>query len=146
MNYQTEPMLAVQIPIITLSDDSYIRLTLETFFATRLVHLLSGLDDDKPIHFHSREGASLTNFSGYTEWLSTTTPTLTLGWDWRLDVSQGHPIYVRLGAPRSNIMLVDTGAHDLGPSKTLVLLEEGITSLAWQEKVHTYIIARYAHN
>lgn len=142
MNYQTEAHLRVRVPMITLSDDSYIRLTLETFSATPLVHLLSGQDGDKPIH--SQEGASLAHVSGYTERVSTTTPTITLGWDWGLDVSQGQPRYVRLGAPRSNIMLVDAMAHDLGPTKTSVLLETAIDALAWQEEVHKYIVTRYA--
>lgn len=142
MNYQTEAHLRVRVPMITLSDDSYIRLTLETFLATPLVHLLSGLDDDKPIL--PQEGASLAHISGYTEWVSTTTPTITLGWDWGLDVSPGQPLYVRLGAPRSNIMLVDAMTHDLGPAKTSELLETAIDALAWQEKAHKYIVTRYA--
>ncbi len=144
MNYQTddEEHSCVRAPMIALSDDSYIRLTLETCLATPFVHLLSGLDDDKPII--PQEGASLARISGYTEWLSTTTPTLTLGWDWGLDVSQGQPFYVRLGAPRSNIMLVDAIAHDLGPTKTSVLLETVIDALAWQKETHQYIVTRYA--
>lgn len=142
MNYQTETMLRIRVPMITLSDDSYIRLTLETFLATPLVHLLSGLDDDKPIF--PKEGASLAHISGYAEWVSTMAPTITLGWDWGVGVSQGQAFYVRLGAPRSNIMLIDTMAHDLGPTKTSVLLEAAIDALAWQEEVHKYIITRYS--
>lgn len=142
MIYQAEAHFRVRGPMIILSDDGYIRLTLETLLITPLVHLLSGLDDDKPIFF--QEGASLAHISGYTEWVSTASPTITLGWDWGLDVSQGQPFYVRLGAPRSNIMLIDTMARDLGPTKTSVLLEAAIDALAWQEEVHKYIITRYA--
>jgi len=131
-----------RISMITLSGDSYIRLALETFLATPLVHLLSGLDDDKPII--PQEGARLARVSGYTEWLSTTAPIITLGWDWELDVSQGQPLYVRLGSPRSNIMLVDAMAHDLGPTKTSMLLETAIDALAWQKETHQYIVTRYA--
>ena len=126
MNSQTEAAAdaysCVRVPMITLSDDSYIRLTLGTFLAVQLVHLLSGLDDDRPII--PQEGSSLAHISGYTEWLSTTTPTISLGWDWGLDVSQGQPFYVRLGAPRSNIMLVDVMQHDLGPTKTWCCLKQ----------------------
>jgi len=128
--------------MITLSDDSYIRLTLETFLATQLVHFSSGLDEDKPIS--PQEGASFAHISGYTEWLSTTTPTLTIGWDWGLDVSQGQPLYVRLDAPRSNIMLVDAMQYDLGSAKTSVLLEAVIDALAWRKEVHQNITTRYA--
>lgn len=142
MNYQTEAQLRVRSPIVPLSDDSYIRLTLETFLAIPLVHLLSGLDDDEAIL--PREGASLTHISGYTEWVSATTPTITLGWDWGLDVSPGQVHYVRLCSPRSNIMLVDAVQHDLGPTRTSILLETAIDALAWQEEIYKYIAARYA--
>jgi hypothetical protein len=128
--------------MITLSDDSYIRLTLKTFIVTPLVHLLSALDDDKPIT--PQVGANISRISGYTEWLSTTAPIITLGWDWELDASQGQLLYVRLGAPRSNIMLVNAMAHDLGPIKTSMLLETVIDALAWQREIHQYIVIRYA--
>lgn len=144
MNYQTDADAypCARVPILTLSDDSYIRLTLETFLATQLVHLLSGLDDDRLIPL--QEGANLARFSGHTEWLSSATPTITLGWDWELDVSQGQPLYVRLGTSRSNVMLVDAMTHDLGHAKTSMLLETAIDALAWQEEVHKYIVTRYA--
>ena len=144
MSYQTDAAAdsCVGMPMITLSDDSYIRLKLETFLVTPLVHHLSGLDDDKPII--PQEGARLACISGYTEWLSTTTPTLTLGWDWRLVVPHGQSLYVKLGDPRSNIMLVDAMTHDLGPARTSVLLNTAIAALAWQEEVCKYIAFRYA--
>lgn len=128
-------------PMITLSEDGYVRLTLETFLTTPLVHLLSGLDDDNPTL--CREGASFACISGYTEWVSTTTPTVTLGWDWQLGIPKGNAIYARLAAPRSNVMLVDAMQQDLGPAKTLALLEAAIDALAWQEEVQTYIATRY---
>lgn len=133
---------SVSIPMITLSDDSYIRMTLEDFLTIPLAHLLSGLDDDKPVSL--QEGASLARVSGYTEWLSTTTPTITLGWDWGLDVLQGRSCYLRLGSLRSNIMLVDTMTHDLGPTKTSELLGTAIDALAWQSAIYQYIVTRYA--
>ena len=127
--------------MITLSEDGYVRLALETLLATPLVHLLSGLDDDnQPL---SREGARLARISGYTEWISIVAPTITIGWDWRLDVSQGNAIYVRLGTPRNNVMLVDAMQHDLGSAKTSALLEAAIDALAWQEEVQKHIATRY---
>ena len=144
MNSQTNTNSypSVSIPVITLSDDSYIRMTLEDFLTIPLEHLLSGLDDDKPVSL--QEGASLARVSGYTEWLSTTTPTITLGWDWGLDVLQGRSCYLRLGSLRSNIMLVDAMTHDLGPTKTSELLGTAIDALAWQSAIYQYIVTRYA--
>ena len=104
-----------------LFPDGYVRLTLEQFQAIPLVHLLSGLDPDEfpPLH----EGASRTDISGYTEWVSETTPVITLGWDWRMEGASGQARYLRTGFPRSNIMLVDDRRRDLGSAKTAKLLE-----------------------
>ncbi len=144
MNYQTDAVEypCDRAPIITLSADGYVRLTLETFFVTPLVHLVSGLDEDSPVP--SREGGSLARISGYTEWVSASTPIITLGWDWWLDVSRGHPLYVRLDTPRCNVMLVDDMQRDLGSAQTSVLLEAAIDELAWREEVQKQIVTRYA--
>jgi len=127
---------------ITLSEDGYVRLTLETFLVTPLVHLVSGLDEDDSIPSH--EGGCLARISGYTEWVSVSMPTITLGWDWWLDVSKGQPFCVRLDTPRCNIMLVDTMQYDLGIAKTSVLLETAIDNFAWCEEVRKQIATRYA--
>jgi len=138
MKYQTDfdAYPNVRTPIVTLSEDGYVRLTLETLLTIPLVHLLSGLDDDNLIL--PQEGARIARISGYTEWLSTTAPDITLGWDWCLDVTQGLPLYVRSAAPRSNVMFIDSFQQDLGFAKTSNLLETAIDALAWQEKVRTY--------
>jgi len=127
---------------IILSEDGYVRLTQETLLVTSLVHLVSGLDEDNPTT--SEEGGSLARISGYTEWVSSTMPTITLGWDWWLDASQGQLGYVRLGVPQCNVMLVDRMQRDLGVSKTAVVLEKTIDALAWQVEVSAQIFKRYA--
>jgi|UniRef100_E6QVK6 hypothetical protein len=144
MNYQTDAAKypCDRAPIITLSEDGYVRLTLETFLVTPLVHLVSGLDEDSPNP--SQEGGSLARISGYTEWVSASTPIITLGWDWWLDVSRGKFDYVRSGAPRCNVMLVDAMQRDLGSVQTLGLLEAAIDGLAWREEVQKQIVTRYA--
>ena len=131
-----------RVPKIILFEDGYVRLTVETFLDMPLVHLVSGLDEDKPIP--SQEGGSLASISGYTEWVSATTPIVTLGWDWWLDMSQGQAVYVRLGESRSNIMLVDAMQGDLGTAKTLVLLEAAIDALEWREVAQEHITTLYA--
>ena len=144
MNYQTNAVGSPcdLPPIITLSEDGYVRLTLETFLVTPLVHLVSGLDEDSPNP--SQEGGSLARISGYTEWVSASTPIITLGWDWWLDVSQGQFDYVRSSAPRCNVMLVAAMQHDLGSAQTSVLLEAAIDALAWREAVQKHIVTRYS--
>lgn len=134
--------LTAQSPAATLSVDGYVRLTLDTLSATPLVHLISGLDEDARSNVH--EGASSIAISGYTEWISTSKPTVTIGWDWRLDVSQGKLLYIRLDHPRSNIMLIDPRQNDFGHARTMTLLQSVIDSLAWQAAVDSYVAIRYA--
>lgn len=123
-----------------LSPDGYVRLTPEQFQVIPLVHLFSGLDPDEfsPLH----EGASWTDISGYTEWVSETVPVMTLGWDWRMDGASGRTRYLRMGFPRSNIMLVDD-LRDLGSAKTAKLLEATIDKMDWQVVVNLAIMDRY---
>lgn len=128
--------------MIILSYDYYIRLPLETLSAIQFVHFLSGLDEHTP--FSSHEGASFAHISGYTEWLSTGIPTITLGWDWELGLLEGRSLYVRLDAPRSNIMLVDAMQRDLGATNTTLVLEAAIDALPWREEVHRHLVTRYA--
>lgn len=124
-----------------LSEDGYVRLTFTSLQHTPLVHLLSGLDEDHPELPQS--GAYACIISGYTEWVSSTFPIITIGWDWQLDVSLGQPHYVRVGSPRSNLMLQDSRRHDLGPNNTSRLLEVMIDAINWQEETDDTINARY---
>jgi len=130
--------------MMVLGGDGYVRMGLQTFLKTPLLHLISGLDDDiDKVLAHQQEGATLAHVSGYTEWVSATTPGITLGWDWQLDVSQGHDIYVRQGQPRCNIMFVDAIQRDLGYVRTLLLLEAAIDEIGWREETHKHIASRY---
>lgn len=136
------PALA-RAPMMTLSDDGLVRLTLETLRATPFIHLLSGLDehDGSPPFC---EAASLDPISGYTEWVSTTSLVITLGWDWWLDVSAMPCIYTHIGEPRSNVMIVDAQHRDLGRRKTDAALGTLISTLSWQAAVAKHIGSRYA--
>lgn len=116
-----------------LSEDGYVRLTFEDLLVTPMVHLMSGLDTERPA-YPQRE-AMATNISGYTEWVSTAKPCITIGWDWRLDFSSPRPVCVRTGVAGSNIMFVDGQKHDLGHYTSLHTLESFIDTLPWQEKV-----------
>lgn len=130
------------LPLATLSSDGYVRLTLDALLAIPLVHLISGVDEDNQIS--AVEGASPASISGYTEWVSTTIPALTVGWDWQLGVSNGLPSYTRLDSVRANIMLVDAQRCDFGSDKTNVMLESAIDAIDWQETTDRYISMRYA--
>lgn len=125
-----------------LSPDGYVRLTLEQFQAIVLRHMWSGLDPEDPASLH--EGAIQTRITGYTEWVSETVPAITLGWDWQLQELSGRARYLRMGSPRSNIMLVEALRNDLGAVKTSKLLQVAIDETAWQAAVHSHITEWHA--
>ncbi|CAZ88397.1 conserved hypothetical protein [Thiomonas arsenitoxydans] len=139
----TDGLALARAPMMTLSDDGLIRLTVEALRTIPFIHLLSGLDEHNgsPPTF---EGASLDPISGYTEWVSTTSPVITLGWDWWLDASAMPFIYTHVGEPRSNVMIEDAQHRDLGRRKTDATLETLISTLSWQAAVAEHIRSRYA--
>lgn len=128
------------LPIIAVSADSYIRLTFEKFWKMKLVHLVSGLDEDKSVCL--QKGAISTEITGYTEWVSDTTPAISVGWDWMI---QAEGRYQRISEPRSNLMLMDSRRQDFGPVKTTALIEIVIDEMAWQKLIQQYISRRYPY-
>jgi hypothetical protein len=142
VNQQSEPATAAAATRMSLSEDGYVRLGLAAFILIPLSHLLSGLDEDSATA--GGAGASLAVISGYTEWVSGTTPVMSIGWDWRLDASQGQPCCIRQSEPSSNIMLVDPQGRDLGPTRTAFLLGRTVDTMAWQAQALRAINARYS--
>ncbi|WP_226467709.1 DUF4902 domain-containing protein [Luteimonas panaciterrae] len=130
--------------MIKLAENGIVRLKLAALLDLPLVHLLSGLDEDLHEQEQGLHGATRATISGYTEWVTRSVPVITLGWDWKLDTLRGSPDLVRVGEPRSNVMLVDVRGSDLGFDKTSVLIESAIDSLPWQQVVMKTIDARYS--
>jgi len=128
--------------IIIISSDGYMRLTFEEFQQISLVHLISGLDEDN--HALLQEGATFSAVTGYTEWVSTARPVISIGWDWMFQSSQVEGVYYkRTSKPRSNLMLVDAQQRDLGPTKATGLIETIVDEIGWQIVVQDYISTRY---
>jgi hypothetical protein len=128
---------------ISPSDDGYLRLTLRHLHAVPLVHLISGLDIDPGDEQPESVGAMLAVIAGYTEWASLTTPAISVAWDWLLHVADREVRYLRMGEPRSNIMLLDPHRRDLGPMQTAVALALLVDELVWQVTVSEYVRTRY---
>ncbi|HZX27654.1 MAG TPA: DUF4902 domain-containing protein, partial [Telluria sp.] len=100
----------------TLNADGLVVLTPAELAATAFLHLLSGVDDDRPAD--PDHGATSTTITGYTEWLSTTEPVVTLGWDWQLSARDGLLQLCRIGPPRSNLEIDDSSLHNAGQAET----------------------------
>ena len=126
----------------TLSEDGYLRMTASTFENIPLVHLLSGLDVEKIDSNQLQTNAC--GISGYTEWVSSSTPVVTVGWDWRIEIAEGTARYVLDGLPRSNLMFLDAQRRDIGPFRTAAILKAAVEAMIWQEETSNAISARYA--
>ncbi len=127
-----------------VSADGYIRILRAELGVLPLTHLLSDLDEE--VVSSVREEAAPAVISGYTEWLSLTTPVVTVGWDWRLDVAEGAPRYVIDGWPRTNAMLIEGGTHrDLGAEATAQALVARVEQLNWMREVAEHISAIRSH-
>ena len=127
--------------MLSVSADGYIRLSFAEIQTIALSHLISGLDESVPVAI--RGGVMATDITGYTEWVSTTTPTITIGWDWQMDADHRCILLRRISEPRSNVMLQNQAGIDIGPEKTITMLEPLIDGLDWIDAVRSYIDHRY---
>ncbi|GGP27384.1 DUF4902 domain-containing protein [Silvimonas amylolytica] len=133
---------AVLTGSLGLCEDGYIRLDFNALQHTELIHLVSGLDDDPSGGLKC--GTGVAAISGFTEWISTARPVVSIGWDWVIGSRDGRAYYMMVGKPRSNIMLIDDQCRDLGFEATADLLMARLDRLIWQEATNAAITSRYA--
>ena len=126
--------------MVTPLDDGFVRLTLDAVLSVPFRHLLSGLDEE------SGRGpcGSATTICGYTEWVSASEPSISVGWDWVLEPRAQEPGWRRIGLPRSNVMLVDRTRGDYPWERNLAVLATVVDAIPWQEQAQSAISARYA--
>lgn len=131
------------IPYPVLSQDGYVRLSSSELLSLSMRHFLSGVDTD-PVE-HAAECGVQVAITGYTEWVSTSLPAVSIGWDWSLQTVAGAPRYVRDSRPRSNVMLVDaTSGRDVGDEATAACLALWVDQQAWEVSVRDHIAMRYS--
>jgi hypothetical protein len=123
---------------ITLSLDGFIRITQKSLSLITLHHLDSGLYVDSKPHYNG-----LCNIRGYTEWISNSTPTVSLGWDWELIQPSTSIEYKLDNLPFSNLILIDADDKDIERLSCLKLLRNKIHTLAWTPLVHRSITEKY---
>lgn len=129
--------------MLTISSDGYIRLSPAQLAQITLTHVLSGLDEDCPPG--GAMGAVSTSITGYTEWGShDQAVAITIGWDWQMNAADGALGLTMLFEPRSNVMLQDANAQDLGPDVTAAMLAAWVNTQAWQNEVAKQLQTRYA--
>ncbi len=139
INKQQQPLVR---PPMQLSPDGLVRLSLDTILSMHLHHLISGMDEEDPPA--PQDCGRQTTLSGYTEWVGDKEPELTIGWDWTVESGGGKTRWTRTGPPRSNIMLIDKDARDVGWEKSLAILATFVDAMAWAEQAMQAITIRYA--
>jgi hypothetical protein len=118
--------------IVRLSDDGFVRMVFDDLLKTSLSHLISITEE-------TRFSAPDTHIFGYTEWVSLTTPVISVGWDWKLSHDDRFIKIVRIGQPRSNLMLMDFTQDDIGLDNTEALINQKIDMIAWEMLVKEQI-------
>ena len=120
-----------------IAADGFLRMTLEDVLSLSFIHLTSGVDE------HFDDGVdrcgSRTTISGYTEWIAANAA-VTVGWDWIVVAEQ----WIRVGPPRSNVLLVDPADHAYDWAKNEAVLGTVVDAIPWQEQACAAIGRRYA--
>jgi len=125
-----------------ISPDGMLRLSISELLSTPITHLITGVDEDAA---RSPEACgTVASISGYTEWVSSSTPAITIGWDWYIQLTIDQPFWTRMGLPRSNVMLVDAAGYDSGWERNLEILATVVDALPWRELIPDAVAARYA--
>lgn len=125
----------------SISPDGYIRLSSAQLEAIPLTHLISGLDEDGAMA--GAGGATTTLITGYTEWVAGDNPAITLGWDWQMTTEGAAVRLLRVGQPRSNLMLLGEGGADLGYQATGSALCVLVDAFGWEQQTLAFIRGRY---
>lgn len=126
-----------------LCADGYMRCTVPELHALTLIHLHTAIDEDDMDLPDRTQGCLPALVHGYTEWISNAEPTVSLGWDWSLEWSNGHAQCQLLNLPRTNLMMVDAEGRDLGDKKTLKVLQDYIVQFDWSDVVVHATLTHY---
>ncbi|MEJ8824956.1 DUF4902 domain-containing protein [Variovorax humicola] len=125
------------------SMDGLLRLRQHDLDSLNLVHLISGIDEDLVDQAATPCGAS-TTLCGYTEWVSTQEPSVTLGWDWQLETRPTSSRVVRLGLPRTNVLVVSGERNPLPWEESLEVLASFIDNFDWNAPAFDAVCKRYS--
>ena len=69
-----------------------------------------------------------------------TVPVISVGWDWKISHDDRLIKVVRIGQPRSNVMLLDDMQCDIGIDNTESLMNQKVDTIAWEVVVKENIL------
>lgn len=118
------------------SFDYYLRLHEAALLATVLEHIESGLDIDLESQAPpaaAEASSDALSMRGFTEWASSTSPAVSVGWDWI--TTQPGLLLLDGSSLRTNVMLVDGQGTDRGHKATVLNLVRLVEGFDWQSAV-----------
>jgi len=127
--------------VLYVSTDGYIRLTEKFLDIIPLKHLDSGLFISEKTHRLNIDEVS--ELTGYTEWISRTSPSISIGWDWKLNCIKNPRTYEIVGSPFSNLLLQDEYSNDFTMDQNLKLISKMINKLGWADDLESSITKKY---
>lgn len=125
-----------------VSHDGYIRIPAEKLGSIQLLHLDSGIyspEDQYPLLDRTR-----CKINGYTEWISLSSPYVSVGWDWDLIIHGTEPDLIKTGDVYTNLMMQSESNTDLSERENRQLIADSLSSLDWKSKVKSFITLKYA--
>lgn len=98
--------------------------------------------DVEPVSLHTHCGAT-TSISGYTEWVSTGNPVISIGWDWCIQCGPLGTVWSRVGLPSSNVLITCDEDTDINWERSQHLVASVVDALPWREHIPSIISTRY---
>lgn len=118
--------------MLSMSPDGYIRLPFTDFISLPFVHVFSESDTEFLEELRAQTVPAV--LAGFSEWRSTTNPSVSLGWGWFIHHQSGQMLLAPDGV-RSNLMFRDIRGYDLGSARTMELLSTWLSIFEWQDTV-----------
>ncbi|WP_053007608.1 DUF4902 domain-containing protein [Pragia fontium] len=123
-----------------IMDDLRVKVHIDFFEHIEFIHLHSAVYEE-PANQHFLGGVA-TVINGYTEWVSQTSPVISMGWDWELRYENACCQYVKIGPIFSNVVFhasESTSPIQDEEAWTQQLLDNKIAQIEWQSKTGQYI-------
>jgi hypothetical protein len=125
-----------------ISPEGLIRLSISELLATPMKHLISGVDVDGASGLD--QCGCPTSISGYTEWVSSNAPTISIGWDWYIQSGPCGSFWTRVGLPSSNVLLIEARDNEEDWDKSRNILATVVDAFPWREHLPNVIAERYS--
>ena len=122
----------MQNSALKISPDGYIRLSFPSFSLLPFVHVFT--ERDANLQYELLEQTIFAELAGFSECISTTTPSISFGWAWYVQ-SESNSLQLAPEPVRSNVMIVDMQGYDVGVATTSELILQWLQYCDWQAMV-----------